>query len=210
MPRSSNSPGIMRISLRSDSSRSVWFPSGWTVRARAAASVPGLQHRPAAHLRSQDDLLRRLPRGSERPRLHRGPGSPRYGSILYRNRLRSYRDTTFGTPCESTAASSRIGRAFKHSPSWWSSSSIPSPISSTSIHHAWTSFLRSAASLGIVPYHAIRQVAKKMSLNELKARIEAGSMRGLPASSKEFLLVQNECAINPLPDYFVEMCIRCD
>ena len=62
----------------------------------------------------------------------------------------------------------------------------------------------------VISDHAIRQVAEKMSLNEIKARIEAGSMRGLPASSKEFLLVQNECAINPLPDYFVEMCIRCD
>ncbi len=54
---------------------------------------------------------------------------------------------------------------------------------------------------------AIENVAKKMTKEALKKRIQSGSMRGLPASSKDFLLVKNQCARNELPRSFTNFCI---
>lgn len=54
----------------------------------------------------------------------------------------------------------------------------------------------------------IREAAHAMSLGDLKTRIDSGSMKGLPPNTKEFRLLRNECARNPLPAHFVMACIE--
>ena len=53
----------------------------------------------------------------------------------------------------------------------------------------------------------ILQVVKGMSLEDLRDRIATGSMKRLPASSKQFRLLENECATQRLPEHFVSRCI---
>ena len=53
----------------------------------------------------------------------------------------------------------------------------------------------------------IRRMAEQMSLEELRERIDSGSMKVFPPPSKEFRLLENELAENPLPRHFVDLCI---
>ncbi|OGP77645.1 MAG: hypothetical protein A2V86_06495 [Deltaproteobacteria bacterium RBG_16_49_23] len=55
--------------------------------------------------------------------------------------------------------------------------------------------------------HEIRKRAKSMSLQDLKATIESGSMKGWPPNSKGFVVVPNECAASPLPSHFLHRCL---
>lgn len=55
--------------------------------------------------------------------------------------------------------------------------------------------------------HAREKVIKGMSTPEMERRILTDDMRGLPPPSKEFLLLQNECAGVRLPAHFVDQCV---
>jgi hypothetical protein len=61
--------------------------------------------------------------------------------------------------------------------------------------------------LKIVEDRAIEQIARKMTSVELERRIKASDLSGLPPSSKDFLLVENQCANLRLPRHFVMDCI---
>jgi hypothetical protein len=54
----------------------------------------------------------------------------------------------------------------------------------------------------------IREMAQKFTLDELRGIIESGSMRGFPPNTKEFRLLQNECARLSLPSHFVMRCVE--
>jgi hypothetical protein len=55
--------------------------------------------------------------------------------------------------------------------------------------------------------HEIRKRTKTMSSEELKAKIESGSMAGWPPSSKILVVAPNECAATPLPSHFLDRCL---
>ena len=62
----------------------------------------------------------------------------------------------------------------------------------------------------ILENRALRAAARKLSTEEMKERIDSGTMRGLPPQSKEFLLVENACAVLKLPKHFVLACVPRD
>ena len=64
-----------------------------------------------------------------------------------------------------------------------------------------------AGILKIESDHLIDAVAKTMSQEEVLARIESGSMAGMPRSTKRFRLLENTCAKRKLPRDFVAKCI---
>jgi hypothetical protein len=59
----------------------------------------------------------------------------------------------------------------------------------------------------VVSDHLIDAAARRMSLEELKARVDSGDMTGMPPNTKIFELVENECAMVKLPRHFVDACL---
>ena len=60
----------------------------------------------------------------------------------------------------------------------------------------------------IVSDHLIEAATRKMSLEELRERLESGDMSGLPQSTKIFELLENESAYFRLPKHFVDACLK--
>ncbi len=59
----------------------------------------------------------------------------------------------------------------------------------------------------VVSDHLLKAAARKMSLQELKERVDSGDMSGLPPNTKTFELLENECAEVKLPRHFVGSCL---
>lgn len=69
------------------------------------------------------------------------------------------------------------------------------------------SFPEISGLLKVVKDDARDQAMRKMSMEELRRRGATGCMKGLPPSRKEFCLIKNECAANPLPGHIVARCL---